>query len=84
MEAFREQFYRILEAYVDGVIISKRKKENHIEDLSKTIPNMGSIRLKLKPEKCILRVQNRGILGYLVSISRIEAKPDKINTTINM
>jgi hypothetical protein len=40
--------------------------------------------LKLNPEKYVFGVQKGKVLGCLVSVKRIEANPDKINTIVHM
>jgi hypothetical protein len=37
-----------------------------------------STRTKLDPDKCVLRVSTRKLLGFLVSHRGIEANPEKI------
>jgi hypothetical protein len=70
--------------YVDDIIVASKNKEDHLADLVETFANMRDTRLRLNPEKCVLRVRQRKILGYLVSHCRIEANPTKIQAIINM
>jgi hypothetical protein len=45
---------------------------------------MHSTQLKLNPEKCVFGVQKGKVLGCLVCVKGIEAKPDKINDIVDM
>jgi hypothetical protein len=45
---------------------------------------MRKDRLRLNPEKCIFRVRQGKILGYLVSHRGIEANPSKIQAIMDM
>jgi hypothetical protein len=45
---------------------------------------MRKARLKLNPEKCVFRVTRGKVLGCLVSIKGIEAKPNKIKAILQM
>jgi hypothetical protein len=70
--------------YVDDIVVVSKSKEDHLADLVETFANMRDARLRLNPEKCIFRVCQGKILGYLVSHRGIEANPTKIQATINM
>jgi hypothetical protein len=63
---------------------SKTGCDNHLADLAETFANMRDARLRLNPEKCVFRVRQGKILGYLVSHRGIEANPTKIQAIINM
>jgi hypothetical protein len=65
-------------------VVASRKKETQLQDLPKTFANMRRAQLKLNPEKCVLGVSRGKVLGYLVSVKGIEAKPNKINTIVHM
>jgi hypothetical protein len=65
-------------------VVASRKKETQLQGLPKTFANMRRAQLKLNPEKCVLGVSRGKVLGYLVSVKGIEAKPNKINTIVHM
>jgi hypothetical protein len=60
------------------VVITTRKEESLIDDLKKTIVNLGRYKLKLNPTKCSFDVSAGQLLGFLVSARAIEANPEKI------
>jgi hypothetical protein len=78
------QVGRNIFTYVDDIVVASKNKEDHLVDLAETFTNMREARLRLNPEKCIFRVRQGKILGYLVSHRGIEANPTKIQAIINM
>jgi hypothetical protein len=70
--------------YVDDIVVASQNKEDHLADLAETFANMRDARLRLNPEKCVFRVRQGKILGYLVSHRGIEANLTKIQAIINM
>jgi hypothetical protein len=69
---------------VDDIVVASKNKEDHLADLAETFANMRDARLRLNPEKCVFRVRQGKILGYLVSHRGIEANPTKIQGILNM
>jgi ribonuclease HI len=69
---------------VDNIVVASKNKEDYLADLTETFTNMRDARLRLNPEKCVFRVCQGKILGYLVSHRGIEANPTKIQAIINM
>jgi hypothetical protein len=80
----KDQMQRNVFAYVDNIVVARRKKATQIKDLAKTFANMRKAQLKLNPEKCVFGVRNGKVLGCFVSVKGIEANPDKINVVVNM
>jgi hypothetical protein len=78
------QVGRNIFTYVDDIVVSSKNKEDHLADLVETFTNMRDARLRLNPEKCVFRVHQGKILGYLVSHRGIEANPTKIQAITNM
>jgi hypothetical protein len=70
--------------YMDVIVVACKNKEDHLADLAETFANMRDARLRLNPEKCVIRVRQGKILGYLVSHRGIEANPTKIQAFLNM
>jgi hypothetical protein len=82
--ALKDQVGRNVLSYVDDIIVTGKKKESYISDLSETFANMHESHLKFNPEKCIFGVTRGNVLGCLVSTKGIEASPDKIRAIIQM
>jgi hypothetical protein len=78
------QVGRNIFTYVDDIVVASKNKEDHLANLAETFANMRDVRLRLNPEKCVFRVRQGKILGYLVSHRGIEANPTKIQAIINM
>ena len=51
-----DQLGRNISAYVDDVVVRSKKKEDHIQDLRETFPNLRHHGLKLNPEKYVFGV----------------------------
>jgi hypothetical protein len=69
---------KTISAYMDHIIVQKKLKQDHIEDLRRTFSNLRNVGLKLKLEKCIFGVSKGKLLGYLVSSRGIKANPKKL------
>jgi hypothetical protein len=80
----REQMERYVSAYVDDIVVVCRKKETQLQDLAETFTNMRREQLKLNPKKCMFGVSGGKVLGYLVSVTGIDANPNKINAIVHM
>jgi hypothetical protein len=77
-KALKNQVGHNVFTYVDDIVVANKSKEDHLSELAETFANMHKARLRLNPEKCIFRVRQGKILGYLVSHRGIEANPNKI------
>ena len=75
---FEPQLHRIIEAYMDDIVVKTKDKTTLIQDLYETFANVRKINLKLNPEKCVFGVPSSKLLGFFVSHRGIEASPDKI------
>ena len=69
---------KIVEAYVDDVVIKTRHVETLRDDLRLTFDNLRTYDIKLNPEKCVFDVPSGKLLGFIVSNRGIEANPAKI------
>jgi hypothetical protein len=54
--------------YVDDIVVARKKKCTHIEDLAKTFVNMCGARLKLNLKKCVFDVHKGKMLGCSISV----------------
>jgi hypothetical protein len=64
---FGDHIGRIVEAYVDDIVVKTRKADNLVADLSITFGFLRANGVKLKPEKCVFGVPRGMLLGYIVS-----------------
>jgi hypothetical protein len=69
---------RIVEAYVDDIVVKTRKANDLVNDLSITFNCLRANGVKLNPEKCVFGVPRGMLLGYIVSQRGIEANSEKV------
>ena len=72
------QIGKIVEAYVDDVVIKTRHVESLIGGLRLTFDNLRTYDIKLNPEECVFGVPAGKLLGFIISNRGIEANPAKI------
>jgi hypothetical protein len=73
-----------IQVYIDDVVITIRKEESLISDLTETFDNLNRYKLKLNPTKCSFGMSAGQLLGFLVSVRGIEANPEKIQAILTM
>jgi hypothetical protein len=78
------QIGRNIQVYIDDVVITIRKEESLISDLTETFDNLNRYKIKLNPTKCSFGVSAGQLLGFLVSARGIEANPEKIQAILTM
>jgi hypothetical protein len=81
---FGEHIGRIVEAYIDDIVVKTRKAFDLLSDLETTFRCLKAKGVKLNPEKCVFGVPRGMLLGFIVSERGIEAKPEKIAAITNM
>jgi hypothetical protein len=81
---FGEHIGRMVEAYVDDIVVKTRKASDLLSDLEVTFRCLRANGVKLNPEKCVFRVPWGMLLGFIVSKWGIEANPEKIAAITNM
>jgi hypothetical protein len=64
---FGDHIGRIVEAYVDDIVIKTRKADDLVSDLRVPFDCLRANRVKLNPEKCVFGVPRGLMLGYIVS-----------------
>jgi hypothetical protein len=78
------QIGRNIQVYIDNVVITTRKEESLISNLSETFDNLSKYKLKLNPTKCSFGMSAGQLLRFLVSARGIEANPEKIQAILTM
>ncbi|GKV12598.1 hypothetical protein SLEP1_g23719 [Rubroshorea leprosula] len=81
---FKLQISRNIEVYVDDMIVTSVRAENHIDDLDETFQNLRRAQMKLNPLKCTFTVESGKFLGYVVSKKGIEVNPEKVQAVQQM
>ncbi|XP_062020894.1 uncharacterized protein LOC133737331 [Rosa rugosa] len=80
---FHDILGKILEVYIDDVVVKSKEKGNHIIDLRRVFERMRQHKLKMNPAKCVLGVQAGDFLGFIVHQRGIEVPEDKASAVIN-
>ncbi|XP_040361811.1 uncharacterized protein LOC121049215 [Rosa chinensis] len=80
---FHDLLGKVLEIYIDDVVVKSQKRGDHIADLRKVFERMRRHRLKMNPAKCVFGVQARDFLGFIVHQRGIEVPEDKASAVIN-
>jgi hypothetical protein len=69
---FHELIGKIVELYIDDVMIKSLDHESHLADVRKTLECTRKHRLKMNPNKCPFGVSAGEFLGFLVHEGGIE------------
>jgi hypothetical protein len=75
---FGDHIGRIVEAYIDDIVVKTRKADDLVNDLRIAFDCLRASGVKLNPEKCVFRVSRGMLLGYIVSQRSIEPNPEKV------
>jgi hypothetical protein len=81
---FGEHIGRMVEAYVDDIVVKTMKASDLLSDLETTFKCLRAKGVKLNPEKCVFGVLRGMLLGFIVSERGIEANTEKIAAITNM
>jgi hypothetical protein len=81
---FGEHIGRMVEAYVDDIVVKTRKASDLLSNLEVTFSCLKAKSVKLNPQKCVFGVPRGMLLGFIVSERGIEANPEKIAAITNM
>jgi hypothetical protein len=81
---FGELIGRIIEAYIDDIIIKSKKTGDLVPDLTEVFAKLQQHRVKLNLEKCVFGVPRGMLLGIVMSEHGIEANFEKISTIMDM
>jgi hypothetical protein len=69
---FHELIGKIVEIYIDDVVIKSLDHESHLDDVRKTLECTRKHGLTMNPNKCAFGVSAREFLGFLVHEGGIE------------
>jgi hypothetical protein len=69
---FHELIGKIVEIYIDDVVIKSLDHESHLDDVRKTLECTRKDGLKINPNKCAFGVSAGEFLGYSVHEGGIE------------
>jgi hypothetical protein len=75
---FKEQIGRMMEIYIDDMVVKSKLSQNHFKDLTETFRTLRLHKLRLNASKCVFEVGSGKFLGFMVSHRGIEVNPDQI------
>jgi len=75
---FHEFIHKIVEVYIDDILIKSKSKEDHVKDVKTMFERMKQYKLRIKPQKCVFGVSSGKLLGHIVSRRGVEVDPKKI------
>jgi hypothetical protein len=81
---FEELIGRIIEAYVDDIVVKSKKTGDLVPDLTEVFTKLRQHGVKLNPEKCVFGVPWGLLLCFVVSECDIEANSEKISSIMDM
>ncbi|KAM2938414.1 hypothetical protein FF1_038205 [Malus domestica] len=64
---FVEQIGKIMEVYVDDMLVKSKHVDQHITNLSKTFTILKRYRMRLNLNKCAFGVGSGKFLGFMIS-----------------
>ena len=74
---------KIVEVYIDDMLVKSIKEENHIANLLQAIGILRESRLRLNASKCTFGVSSGKFLGHIVSRRGIEPNLDQIAALVD-
>jgi hypothetical protein len=75
---FSEQIGKILEVYIDNIIVKSQDGGDPIADLNEVFRQLRRYDLRLNPDKCTFGIESGKFLGFLLTNRGIEANPNKM------
>ena len=81
---FHDLLGKIMEVYVDDMMVKSQKAERHPADLEAVLARVRKYDLRLNPEKCVFGVGEGKFLGFMITQRGIEANPDKCEAILGM
>ena len=83
-QVFKEQIGRILEVYIDDMIVKIPEDKDPVADLRETFQQLRRYDLRLNPYKCTFGVEAGKFLGFMLTSRGIEVNPDKCSAVLSM
>ena len=78
LHVFGEHIGRIVEAYVDDIVVKTKTADALVHDLRVVFDCLRANGIKLNPEKCVFGVPRGMLLGFIVSQRGIEPNLEKV------
>ena len=82
MKIFKPLIGRIVEVYIDNIVVKSETWDEHIQHLEETFHLMQAYNTKLNPAKYIFGVNIGRFLRFMVTQRGIEINPDQIKVVL--
>lgn len=76
---FDDMLHKVVECYVDDLVVKSRMKTNHLKDLRNVFNCLQGYQLKMNLLKCAFGITSEKFLGFIVHHRRIEIDQSKID-----
>ena len=81
---FHDFIHKIMEVYVDDILIKSKNKEDHVKDLRVAFERMKHYQLRIKPQKYVFGLSSGKLLGHIIFRRGVEVDSKKIKAIIEM
>jgi hypothetical protein len=81
---FDDILHKIVQCYVDDLVVKTRKREEHIRDLRIVFNRLRKYKLKMNPLKCAFGLTSGKFLGFIIRHRGIEVDQSKIDAIQRM
>ncbi|KAJ1696048.1 hypothetical protein LUZ63_004560 [Rhynchospora breviuscula] len=81
---FREELGKIMEAYIDDMVVKSCSGTEHVEHLERIFAKMKAVGMRLNPKKSFFCLGSGKFLGFIVSERGIEVHPSKCQAIMGM
>lgn len=81
---FAEQIGKMIEVYVDKMLVKSLHTANHLTHLTKICDMLYTYNMKPNPYKCAFGISFRKFLGFMINQKGIEMNLDKIKAMLGM
>lgn len=75
---FKQQIGKIVEVYIDDVVVKSKKPKEHVQNLIEAFKILRHHKLHLNTTKCAFGVGSGKFLGYIIIYQGIEVNPNQI------
>ncbi|KAM1826855.1 hypothetical protein ACFX13_026162 [Malus domestica] len=81
---FAEQIGKIMEVYIDDMLVKSKHADQHIANLSETFTILKKYQMRLNPNKCAFGVGSSKFLSFMISQLGIKANLEKSKAIFDM
>ena len=67
MRMFRDKIGRMVEVYIDDMVVKSKKEQGHIDNLIEVFKVLRRHKLRLNADKCAFRVETGKFIGYMIT-----------------